>query len=124
MSSEQNSRYEQGLAKISEIHGKPGEDVVFSLGDLGKYIIEFAFGDIYSREGLTLRERQMLTIAILTVLGGRDPQLKIHIRSSLKNVGLTPEEVREIIIHTVSYAGFPTAINAMNLLNDVLAEDE
>jgi len=94
---------------------------VSRLGDLGRYIVEFSFGDIYSREGLSLRDRQIATVAMLTVLGGREPQLRLHLGAAL-NVGLSAQEIEEIILHTVSYAGFPTAINAMRLLQDVFAE--
>ena len=122
MSSE-NERYQRGLAKLSEVDGRAGEEIVAPLGDLGRYIVEFAFGDIYSREGLGLRDREIATVAALTVMGGREPQLKVHIGAAL-NVGLTAEEVEEIILQTVPYAGFPTAINALNLLKTVTAEHE
>jgi len=112
------SRFERGAKKLTEIDGKAGEEVVKPLGDLGKYIVEFAFGDIYSRPNLGLREREIATIAMLTVLG-REPQLKVHIQAGF-NVGLTSEEIEEIIIQTVPYAGFPTAINAMNVFREVL----
>ena len=115
------TRYEQGLAKLAQVDGKAGEEVVSRLGDLGRYIVEFSFGEIYSREGLSLRDRQIATVAMLTALGGREPQLRLHLGAAL-NVGLSPQEIEEIIIHTVSYAGFPTAINAMRLLQEVLAE--
>ncbi len=91
------------------------------LGDLGRYIVEFSFGDIYSRAGLSLRDRQIATVAMLTALGGREPQLRLHLGAAL-NVGLSAQEIEEIIIHTVSYGGFPKAINAMHLLQEVLAE--
>ncbi len=117
----EQTRYEQGLAKLAQVDGKAGEEVVSRLGDLGRYIVEFSFGDIYSREGLSLRDRQIATVAMLTALGGREPQLRLHLGAAL-NVGLSPQEVEEIILHTVSYAGFPTAINAMRLLQEVLAE--
>ena len=91
------------------------------LGDLGRYIVEFSFGDIYSHEGLSLRDRQIATVAMLTALGGREPQLRLHLGAAL-NVGLSAQEIEEIIIHTVSYAGFPTAINAMRLFQEVLGE--
>ena len=115
------TRYEQGLAKLAQVDGKAGEEVVSRLGDLGRYIVEFSFGEIYSREGLSLRDRQIATVAMLTALGGREPQLRLHLGAAL-NVGLSPQEIEEIIIHSVSYAGFPTAINAMRLLQEVLAE--
>lgn len=109
-----STRYELGLDKLSEVDGKAGEEIVSSLGDLGRYIIEFGFGDIYQRKGLTLREREIATVAMLTVLG-REPQLQVHIGAAL-HVGLSPREIEETIIQTVPYAGFPTAINAINIL--------
>ncbi|WP_066645578.1 carboxymuconolactone decarboxylase family protein [Christensenella timonensis] len=109
-----NERYQQGLQKLSEVDGQEGTDITDSLGDLGRYIVEFAFGDIYSRGTLSLREREMITIAMLAVLG-REPQLGVHIRAGM-HVGLTQEEIEEVIIHSVPYNGFPTAINALNVL--------
>lgn len=110
-------RYERGIAKLAEVTGKSGEEVVASLGDLGRYIIEFGFGEIYSREGLSLRERKIATIAMLTVLG-RDEQLRVHIDAAL-NVGLSTEEIEETILQTLLYAGFPNAINALSLLKEM-----
>lgn len=114
----ESSRYQRGLIKLAEVDGHAGEEVVAPLGDLGRYIVEFAFGDIYNRDGISLRDREIATVAMLTVLGGREPQLKIHIGAAL-NVGLTSKEIEEIIIQTVPYAGFPTAINALNVLKEV-----
>ncbi len=119
----EQTRFERGSAKLAEVDGKAGAEVVAPLGDLGRYIIEFAFGDIYSREGLSLRDRELATVAALTVMGGREPQLKVHIGAAL-NVGLTEDEIKETIIQTVPYAGFPTAINAMNVFKEVVAETE
>ncbi len=113
------SRYARGLAKLAEVDGAAGAEVVAPLGDLGRYIVEFAFGDIYSRDGLGLRDRELVTVAVLTGLGGREPQLRVHLRAGL-NVGLTARELEEVIIQTVPYAGFPTAINALNLLREVV----
>jgi 4-carboxymuconolactone decarboxylase len=117
----EETRYTRGLAKLAEIDGQAGEEVVAPLGDLRRYIVEFAFGDIYSRGGLTLRERELATVAMLTAMGGREPQLRVHLGAAL-NVGLTAEELEEVIIQTVLYAGIPTAINALNLLKQVVAE--
>ncbi len=116
-----NIRFEKGLKKLFEVDGNTGVEITEKLGDLGKYIVEFAFGDIYSRECLSLREREIATIAMLTCLGGREPQLDVHIHAGL-NIGLTKQEIEEIIIQTVPYAGFPTAINAMNVLKKINAE--
>ena len=116
-----SDRYERGLKKMSEVYGVDGGEAVAPLGDLGRYMIEFPYGDIYSRPGLALRDREIATTAMLTALGGREPQLRVHFAAAL-NVGLTPDEIQEIIIHTITFAGFPTAINALNLLHAVLAE--
>ena len=113
------SRFERGLARLAEVDGAAGEEVVAPLGDLGRYIVEFGFGDIYSRDGLSLRDRELATIALLTALGGREPQLRVHLRAGL-NVGLSAREIEEVIIQTVPYAGFPTAINAFTLLKEVV----
>lgn len=119
---DESTRFERGLRKLAEVDGQAGEDIVAPLGDLGRYIIEFAFGDIYSRDGLSLREREIATVAMLTVLGGREPQLRVHMGAAL-NVGLTPQEIEEVIIQTVPYAGFPTAINALTLLTEILSNN-
>lgn len=116
------TRYERGLAKLAEVDGQAGQEVVSRLGDLGRYIVEFAFGDIYSRPGLNLREREIATVAILTALGGREPQLRVHMEAAL-HVGITLQELEEIILQTVPYAGFPTAINAMNVLSQFKCEE-
>ncbi len=119
----EKTRFERGLQKLAEVDGKAGEEVVAPLGDLGRYIVEFAFGDIYSRDGLSLREREIATVAMLAVMGGREPQLRVHLNASL-NVGMTAEEIEEVIIQTVPYGGFPTAINALNLLKQVEKEHD
>jgi 4-carboxymuconolactone decarboxylase len=111
------NRYEFGMAMLKKVDGHAGEAVVAPLGDLGNILVEW-FGDIYGREGLTLREREIATIAMLTVLN-REPQLRVHIGAGL-NVGLTKEEIQEVIIQSVLYGGFPTAINGMNLLNSMM----
>jgi 4-carboxymuconolactone decarboxylase len=115
------SRYERGLKKMSEVYGVAVGEFVAPLRDLGRYMVEFPYGDIYSRDGLAIRDREIATIAMLTALGGREPQLRVHIASAL-NVGLTADELEEIIIQTVIFAGFPTAINALNLLHESLSE--
>ncbi len=116
-----SDRYERGLKKMTEVYGVDAGEAVEPLRDLGRYMVEFPYGDIYSRDGLAVRDREIATSAMLTALGGREPQLRVHFAAAL-NVGLTPDELEEIIIHTVIFAGFPTAINAMNLLHAVLAE--
>jgi 4-carboxymuconolactone decarboxylase len=88
---------------------------------LGRYIIEFAFGDIYARPGLDLKLREIATVAALTALGNAQPQLKVHIHGAL-NVGCTREEVVEVILQMAVYAGFPAALNGVTAAKEVFQE--
>jgi 4-carboxymuconolactone decarboxylase len=110
-----NPRLARGRKRLHEIHGARGEAVVAALGetspDLAQYIMEFAFGDVYSRPGLSLRERQIATVAALVAIGHAQTQLKSHIHGAL-NVGCRRRQILEIIIQMAVYAGFPAAWNA------------
>jgi 4-carboxymuconolactone decarboxylase len=110
-----DARYTRGRDRLAEVDGDAGEQIVDSLGDLGRYVVEFAFGDIYNRPGLSLRDRELVSVAMLAVMGAREPQLDLHLQGAL-NVGVTVEELRELMIHVVPYAGFPAAINGMRRL--------
>ena len=118
-------RYEQGWKKLEEIDGDAGKNVMESLKDiapdLGRYIIEFPFGDVYSRPGLDLKSREIATVAALAALGNARPQLKVHIHGAL-NVGCTREEIVEIMIQMAVYAGFPAALNGVFAAKEVYAE--
>jgi 4-carboxymuconolactone decarboxylase len=122
-----NERFDRGWRRLGEIDGEAGEKVIESLAgiapDLGRYIVEFGFGDIYSRPGLDLKSREIATVAALTAMGNAAPQLKVHINAAL-NVGVSKGEILEIIIQMVAYAGFPAALNAMALAKEVFAERE
>lgn len=120
-----DERFKEGWEKLTSIHGNRGEAVLASLGpiapDLAKYIIEFAFGDIYRRPGLDMRQRQLVTITALATLGDCEKELRVHLHASLK-VGLRPEEIVEALIQCAVYAGFPRALNAVSVAKDVFAE--
>ena len=112
--------YERGREKLREVHGDRSLATVESLGDLGRLIVEVAYGEVYSRPGLSLRERQIASVAAL-VATGRSSQLPVHLRSSLR-AGLTADELREVIIQTATIAGFPPAMNAMSTLNTIAGD--
>lgn len=122
-----SDRYRQGLAKLREIDGEAGEQVVESLADIApefaRYLIEFPFGDIYSRPGLDLRSREIAVVAALTAMGNAVPQLKVHLRAAL-NVGVTREEIVEVIMQMAVYAGFPSALNGLAAAREVFAVAE
>ncbi|MDJ0340524.1 carboxymuconolactone decarboxylase family protein [Streptomyces sp. H10-C2] len=117
--------YRRGLAALTRIDGHAGEQVVASLQDiapdLAVYLIEFAFGDVYSRTGLDLKTRELTTIAMCTALGTAGPQLRFHIHGFL-NVGGTRQEVVEILTQMAAYAGFPAALNGIAAAREVFAE--
>ncbi len=121
----QSERYKLGLEKLKEIDGEAGEHVIHSLADispdLGKYIVEYAFGDIYSRETLDLKSKEIAVVAALTAMGNAQPQLKVHINGAL-NTGSTINELKEVILQMSVYSGFPSSINGMNALKEVLSE--
>jgi len=119
------NRYERGLAKLQEIDGEAGERVLASLDgiapDFARYLIEFPFGDIYSRPGLDLKSREIAVVAALTALGNSAPQLRVHIQGAI-NVGVTRAEVVETIMQMAVYAGFPAALNGLMAAKEVFAQ--
>jgi 4-carboxymuconolactone decarboxylase len=122
-----SERYRRGLARLAEIDGEAGHRVVAGLSgiapDLARYVVEFAFGDVYSRPGLDLRSRELSTVAALTALGTARPQLEVHLHAAL-NVGCTRGELVEVIVQMAVYAGFPAALNGMEAAKAVLAARE
>ena len=118
-------RFERGARKLAEVDGEAGQQVISALQDvapdLARYVIEFGFGDIYSRPGLDLRTRELATVAALTAIGHAQPQLKVHVNGAL-NVGCSAAKVVEVIIQMALYAGFPAALNAAFTAKQVFAE--
>ena len=119
-----NRRYERGLEKLKEIDAEQGERVVASLADIApdfaRLVVEFPFGDIYTRPGLDLRTRELATVAALTAMGTAPGQLKIHIHGSL-NVGCRRSEILEVIMQMVVFAGFPAALNGLAAAREAFA---
>ena len=124
-SKEPNERFDRGWEKLKEIDGEAGQRVIDALKsvapDLARYTIEFPFGEVYSRGGLSLKEREIATVAALTALGHAQAQLKVHIHGAL-NVGCTRKEVIEVIIQMAVYAGFPAAVNGAFSAKEVFQE--
>ena len=112
--------YRRGRERFLEIHDEKALRTVEGLGDLGRHIIEFVYGEMYTKPALTDRERELGAVVALTALG-RSSQLPQHLRASLK-AGLSPAQLREAIMLTATIAGFPPAMNAMATLKNVLAD--
>ncbi|MDR7078595.1 4-carboxymuconolactone decarboxylase [Neobacillus niacini] len=126
----EKTRYQQGVDIIKEYTLTDNEeigthmDIVATFKDLApdleSYIVEFAFGDIYSREGLTKQQQTMVTISSLVTLG-TEPQLELHINTGL-TIGLTPKEIVGTIVHLIPYTGFPRVLNALKIVKKVFAQ--
>lgn len=121
----ESERYLRGLEKLKEVDGHAGENVIKSLSeiapDFARLLIEFPFGDIYSRPGLDLKAREIAVVAALTALGNATPQLKVHIQGAL-NVGCSEQEIIEVIMQMAVYAGFPCALNGLFAAKEVFAQ--
>ncbi|AGK98629.1 carboxymuconolactone decarboxylase family protein [Clostridium pasteurianum] len=120
------NRYEKGLNKLKEVDGKGGAEVIEFLKDiapdLGKYIIEFAFGDIYTRPTFDLKQREIVTLSALTALGGCEKQLKVHINGAL-NVGISEKEIIEVFLQCIPYVGFPRVLNAVSVAKEIFLDN-
>ena len=123
--SAENKRHDLGVAALAAITGDTGTAIVDGLKDiapdLAEWIISFSYGDVMSRQELDLRSRQFATIGALTAMGTAAPQLKVHVTGAL-NVGCQPSEIVEVILQMAVYAGFPTAINALDIAREVFNE--
>ena len=117
-----DTRLERGRRALSEIDGEAGERVVAALADIApdfaEMLLEFPFGDIYTRPGLAVRDREIATIAALCAMGTAPAQLKVHVEAGL-NVGLSREEITEILMQMAVYAGFPAALNGLFAAKEV-----
>src|SRR5690625_7370411 len=122
-------RYQKWIDKIQELtssgndnptgfidNGEAFKDIA---PDLSKYVVEFAFADIYSRPGLDNKQKVLTTITALVAHG--KPQIGIHIKTGI-SVGLTPEELVGCIMHLIPYTGFSSVLYALTVAKEVFAE--
>lgn len=122
--------YQKGIKKIQELTKSPddnptgfmdiGEGFKDIAPDLQKYVVEFAFGQIYSRPGISDKQRVLTTITALVAQG--KPQIAMHIKTGL-SVGLKPEEIIGVIVHLIPYVGFPSVLNALKVAQEIFKEE-
>ena len=116
--------FQKGLETLRQIDPSSGERIVKMLEeiapDMARWIIEFPYGEVYSRPGLDLKTRELLTIVSLTTQGTAPRQLAVHIQNALR-VGCSREEITEAILQMAVYAGFPKTLNALMTARDVFA---
>ena len=124
-----SARFQQGMQKLQELtiasadsptgHMEVGESFKDIAPDLTRLVVEFAFGDIYSRPGLDNKQKVLTTISALVAQG--TPQIGMHVITGL-NAGLPPDEIAGCIMHLIPYVGFPRALNALKVAQQVFAE--
>jgi 4-carboxymuconolactone decarboxylase len=123
----ENERYHKGLEIMAELDPEATEKLQNEMGnlcpDMTRYVLEFAYGDIWARTSLDLRTREIITIAALATMGTAAPELRKHIKKAL-HIGITKEELSEIMLHIVVYAGFPAGINGVQAIEDVVKQLE
>ncbi|MCG7381234.1 carboxymuconolactone decarboxylase family protein [Paenibacillus sp. ACRRY] len=123
----EHNRLEKGLAVQIEIFGEVIEKMRASAPSNQKYIQEylsaFCFGDFYTRDGLDLKIRELLTLAMVSALGGAEGQVKAHVQGNI-NVGNDKEALIAAITHCLPYMGFPRTLNALACINEVIPENE
>jgi alkylhydroperoxidase/carboxymuconolactone decarboxylase family protein YurZ len=119
-----DDKHEKGMALRTQLWGekgaKAGDEFLSGFDpDFGKFLNDELFGTIWTRPGLPVKARSMITMAALIALG-RGPELRVHMRGAL-NLGITPAEIKEIIIHLSQYSGVPTAVEAIRAFGEVTA---
>jgi 4-carboxymuconolactone decarboxylase len=125
LASPSEKRYRRGIETLKRVGGQDYDRATRPLEpfspDLSHMVVEHVFGDVVSRPGLDLKQREIVTVAALTALGSVRSPLKFHIHGML-NVGCSPQEVVETILHAVVYAGFPAAQDGMTIAREVFKE--
>nr|WP_297461628.1 carboxymuconolactone decarboxylase family protein [uncultured Halomonas sp.] len=119
-----NSKTARGKEIMDRLEAGAGEKVTARLSeldaDLPRLITDYAFADVVGRPGLDLKTREMLTVAALTAIGTAQGQLEFHMRGAL-NVGVSKEELLEIVIQMAIYAGVPACMNGITAYRAALA---
>jgi 4-carboxymuconolactone decarboxylase len=117
--------YDEGMAIRREVLGDAHVDAAIEgttefTAPFQDFITRYAWGGVWSRDGLDRRTRSVITLAVLTALG-REHELAMHVRAALRH-GLSPAEIGEVLLHTGLYAGVPTANRAFAIADQVLRE--
>ena len=119
--------YDRGMAVRREVLGDEHVDRALArrtefTADFQDLITRYAWGEIWTRPGLDRRTRSCITLTAL-VAGGHQHELAMHVRAALRN-GLTPDEIKEVLLQAAVYCGVPAANSAFAIAQEVLAEDD
>ncbi len=109
------NRLEKGIEAQATIFGE-GMKEAWKAGTINKWLADNCFGDYYTRKGLTLAEREMITFCFLSAQGGCEPQLIAHSKGNM-NMGNDKEFLIKVVLQCVPYIGYPRSLNAINCIN-------
>jgi 4-carboxymuconolactone decarboxylase len=114
---EHDERHRRGLERLAELGDHPGGAAFLErMGEpMASWLVDWVFGDVHSRPGLSTRERELIIVALLTGLGSSDPQVAAHIEA-LRALDVPDSDIEETILQTAPYTGIPRAINALKVL--------
>jgi 4-carboxymuconolactone decarboxylase len=114
---EHDERHRRGLERLAELGDHPGGEAFLErMGEpMASWLVDWVFGDVHSRGGLSARERELIIVALLTGLGSSDPQVAAHI-DALRALAVPDSDIEETILQTAPYTGIPRAINALKVL--------
>jgi 4-carboxymuconolactone decarboxylase len=107
-----SDRHQRAADLLAQIGGPTPEEIIETHGELGPLIVEFVFGEVLARPGLSVRDRELATVSMLAALNGKERQIDSHLRLALAS-GVELAELKEIAIQAAVYGGFPAGINAM-----------
>ena len=110
-------RHERGLERLAELGDHPGGEAFLErMGSpMSDWLVDWTFGEVHTRPGLSARDRELIILACLATLGGCEPQVAAHIQA-LRAIDVPLSEIEETILQTTPYAGVPRAINALKVL--------
>jgi len=122
---DEKSRYEQGMKVRREVLGDAHVDRAIErtsefTADFQDLITRYAWGEIWSRPGLSRQLRSMLTVAMMVALN-REEEFRMHVKAALNN-GVTPEQIKEVLLQTAIYCGVPAANHAFKIANEVIGK--
>ena len=122
-----DERYSRGIetrrSVLGDAHVDAADKAATELDrDFQNFITRYAWGEIWNREGLPRTTRSMITLAALVALN-REDELRMHIQAALRN-GVTPEEIKEVLMHLAIYCGLPAVNGAFKIVREVMSQQE
>lgn len=116
------TKYEIGLKRLQDILGVNAVETVKKFEeispDFAKYVVEFAYGELYERKGIEDKTREVAAVACLIGQGNTGFPLRAHLKGMI-NVGWSKAEIIEVLLFLVAYVGFPPIVDSLNIVKEI-----